>query len=54
MLTVKWQSLSGEWYQDTYPSKVGHVMFKWKAAVGVSLRVELWQDGVMVIAWSKK
>lgn len=54
MLTVKWQNLSGNWFQDEYPDPMGHVVFEWKKTGGVTQRVELWGDDGMIAEWKNK
>jgi hypothetical protein len=30
LILVKWQNLSGDWFSDSYPAPMAHVIFDWK------------------------
>lgn len=53
MLTIKWQNLSGHWFDGQYPDPMGYVIFEWKTTGGVSQRVEIYSGDVLLNSWSK-
>lgn len=30
LILVRWQNLSGDWFSDSYPESMAHVIYNWK------------------------